>query len=170
MIQGSAGSWNDNGWLTASDSGFVAACPRLTELTVMPNPYDTRATGVGVLHDPAGRALLALSELVAACKALPDFDTLQILHIPAHPPHPVCWCGRQRCGNRVLHVKQWEQSLREQARGLKDFAIDCLRTSQIKRQEGEGRKRTTIRVVRLSSALPCPDDYLCSVEVEEYEV
>ena len=152
------------------DSGFVTACPRLTELTVSPNPYDARVTETGILHALAERALSAISELVVECETLPDFDTLQILYVPAPPPHPVCWCGWQKCGNHTLHVEQWEQSLRKQAKGLKDFAIDCLKTSQIRRHEGEGRKRTTVKVVRLSSALPCPNYYPGSVEVEVYEV
>ena len=170
MIQNSAGSWNDNDWLTASDSELVAACPRLTELTITPNPYDARAAETGVLHDPAGKALPAISETVAACEGLPDFNTLQILHIPAPPPHPVCWCGWQRCGNRMLHGEQWERSLRKQAKAMKDFTIDCLKKSESGRQEREGRKRITVRVVRLNSALPRPDYYPGSVEVEEYEV
>ena len=148
----------------------MAACPRLTELTVTPNPYDTRATETGVLHDLAGTALSAISELVAVCEALPDFDTLQILHVPAFPPYPVCWCGLRGCNNRILHEKQWEQSRREQVRGMKDFAIDRLKTLKSGRHKGEGRKRTMVRIVRLSAALPhsdyCPDP----VEVEEYEV
>ena len=52
---------------------------------------------------------------------------------------------------------------------MKDFAIDCLK-SKSGRQEGEGRNRITVRVVRLSSTLPRPDYYPGSVETEEYEV
>ena len=74
------------------------------------------------------------------------------------------------CGDRTLHVGQREQSLGEQAKGPEDFVIDCLKTSQLGRGEGEGRKRTTVRVVRLSSALPRPNYYPGSVEVEEYGV
>ena len=53
---------------------------------------------------------------------------------------------------------------------MKDFAIDCLKKSKSGRQEGEGRNRITVRVVRLSSTLPRPDYYPGSVETEEYEV
>ena len=138
------------------------------ELTVSSDPYDTRITETGILHDPAGTALLAISELLVACEALPDFDTLQILHIPS-PPYRVCWCGLRGCDNLILHTKQWEQSRREQARRMKYFAIDCLRQSKIGRQEGKGRKRIMVRMVRLGVTLPHP--YYCpgSVEVEEYE-
>ena len=52
----------------------MAAYPRLTELTISANPYDARVTKTGILHNPVRRALLAISELVAACEALPDFD------------------------------------------------------------------------------------------------
>ena len=74
------------------------------------------------------------------------------------------------CGNRTLHVGQREQSLGEQAKGPKDFVIDCLKTSQLGRREGEGRNRTTVRAVRLNPALPRPNYYPGSVEVEEYGV
>ena len=152
-----------------TDSGFVAACPKLTEVTIFPDPYNARITETGILCDPDRRVLSAMSELVVACNALPDFDTLQILHFSVPPHHPICWCEWERCRNHILHVKQREQSLREQARDMKDFAINCLK-SKTGCREGEGRKRITVRVVRLNSALPRPDYYPGSVEVEEYEV
>ena len=170
MIQNSAGPRNNNDRLTTSNSGFVDACPRLTELTVTSNPYATTTTKAGVQHDPAGMALSAISELVVACEGLPDFDTLQILHAPAVPPYPVCWCGLRRCNKRPLHAKQWEQSRREQTGRMKDFAIDCLKTLKSGRLEGGGRKRTVVRVVRLSLTHPHPEYSPGSVGVEEYVV
>ena len=74
------------------------------------------------------------------------------------------------CGDRALHAEQRGRSLREQAKRLKDFVIDCLRTSQIGRRKGEGKKRTTVRAVRLSSALLRPNYYPDSGEVEAYGV
>ena len=133
----------------------------LTELTVLSNPYDTRTTETGVLHDPAGMALSVISELVVACEALPDFNTLQILHVPALAPSPY-WYGLRISDNNKLHEELWEQSRMEQARGMKDFAIDCLKTLKSRRHEGEGRKRTVVRMVRVGPILP--------VKVEEYEV
>ena len=70
----------------------------------------------------------------------------------------------------MLHGDQWERSLRKQAKAMKDFTIDCLKTLKSGRHEGGGRKRTVVRVVRLSVTLPHPDYGPGSVEVEEYEV
>ena len=53
---------------------------------------------------------------------------------------------------------------------MKDFAIHCLKTLKPGRHKGEGRKRTMVRIVRLSFALPHPEYRPGSVEVEEYEV
>ena len=69
--------------------GFVAACPKLIELTIVcPNPgtigYMEMETGY---IDLVGRIGSATSELVNACKGLPYFDTLQIVH----------GCGPERC-------------------------------------------------------------------------
>ena len=55
-------------------------------------------------------------------------------------------------------------------RGLKEFAMDCFRTLRSGRHEGEGSKRATVRVARLSSVVPRPGNYPDSVEVGEYEV
>ena len=148
----------------------MAACPRLTELTVTPNPYDTRATETGVLHDPAGTVLSAISELVIACEALPDFDTLQILHVPAPRDDGVRGCGELWCNNRTLHANQWGRLRREQVGGLKDFTIDCLETLKSRRHKGEGRKRTIVRIVRMRYVIGRPDYLPRSVEVEEYEM
>ena len=169
MVQHSVKSLSDNNSRLHPTSGFVAACPKLTEVTIFPDPYYARITETGILCDPDRRVLSAMSELVVACKALPDFDTLQILHFSVPPHHPICWCEWERCRNHILHMKQREQSLREQARDMKDFAINCLK-SKTGCREGEGRERITVRVVRLNSTLPRPDYYLGSVEVEEYEV
>jgi len=90
-----------------------------------------------------------MSELVIACKALPDFETLQILYFPTAPPHPICWCGHHGPSR-----EQWEQALREQGEIIKDLAMDCLKAQKMECQEEEGRKRTTVRVVKLTPATP----------------
>ena len=62
---------------------FVAACPRLTELTITcPHPYDGPVAETGIMFDPAESAHSTVLSLVVAYKVLPDFDTLQIVHFP----------------------------------------------------------------------------------------
>ena len=115
---------------------FVAACPILTEREI--------------LHDPAGKALPVISELVFACGSLPDFDTIQILCFSTLDPYKILSCEQEKCSCSVL------------CRGK----AGC--------QEREGRRRTTVRVIRFSSvaSFTCPpSNYPAdSVEVEAYEV
>jgi len=107
-----------------------------------------------------------MSELVIACKALPDFKTLQILHFPTTPPHPICWCG-----HHGLSTKQWEQALKEQGEVMKGLAMDSLETPKTECQEGGGRKRTTVRVVKLTRApYTRPGFHPGYVNIEECEV
>ena len=106
-----------------------------------------------------------MSELVIACKALPDFDTLQILYFPTTPPHPICWCGGHGTSR-----EQWKRKLREQAKDMKDLAVVCLQGAETVCQEGEGGKRTTVRVVRLRSGRRRPERHPGSAEVEVCEV
>ena len=53
---------------------------------------------------------------------------------------------------------------------MKDFAIECLKKSKIGHQEGGGRRRIAVRVVRLSPAFSRPSYYPDYVEVDEHEV
>ena len=101
---------------------------------------------------------------MTACKGLPDFETLQIVHIPSPTPSLVCNC---KTGKRGCHKPSREQldQTREEVRSLKKWTIECLK-SEVGYREGERRKRTTIRVIRLGPDRPFPG----SVEVEEYEV
>ena len=69
----------------------MATCPKLTELTVISHyQRDTRYAEMGNLLNPAGRAPFAISELVVACKAFPDFGILQIVRIAAVPCYLMC--------------------------------------------------------------------------------
>ena len=127
------------------------------------------------MHDPAGKVLPALSELVFACETLPHFDTIQILCFPALEPNlfdPLPACRREKCSCSMLCVRQWELSLKEQAKGMKDFVIDCLKRSKAGCQEGERREGTTVRVVNLAfSSAYSPLNYPPgSVKVEECKV
>lgn len=104
-------------------------------------------------------------ELVTACKALPDFDTLQIVYPPSPTPSLQCRCHQGKRGLNRPSREQLKQS-REEVEGLKDWAIECLENSKVGCREAEGRKRTTLRLIELSPDRPL----LGSVEVEVYGV
>lgn len=148
-------------------SRFAAACPRLTELTIVyPNPLDAHQTsGTVILFDPAGSAHSTVLELVTVCKALPHFDTFQIVYPPSPTPSSLCRCHQGMRSRRRPSKEQLKQ-MEQEVKGLKDWTIECLKKSKVRRQEGEGRKRTTLRVIELSPDRPL----LGSVEVEVYEV
>ena len=140
----------------------MAACPKLTELTVIYSfPGDARPTETGILLDPAGRVRSTISELVIACKALQDFDTFQIARFPIKLPCLVCWRGRVKCHNHP-HKELWEGVLEKEMKDLRDWAIDPLKEPRTGVREGEGRK-TTLRVIEFTSGRH-------SVKVEEREV
>jgi hypothetical protein len=137
----------------------VSACPRLTELTVIyPHPHTVMNAEMGYLLDPVGSVRSATSELVNACKGLPDFDTFQIVH----------GCGPVY-SDEDLRMKQQRQELREQADGAKDVAIKCLKELETGCREGERRKKTTVCVIELVAGRR-QKIYLDSVKVEVYEV
>ena len=139
-------------------SGFVAACPKLTELTIIcPHP-NKRGLGNGILRDPVGTVRSATSELVNACKGLPDFDTFQIVH----------GCGLDYGGEEV-RVNRLRREYMEQVDGARYVAISCLKMPETGCREGEGRRKTTLRVIGLVSGPP-QSFYMESVKVEEYEV
>ena len=126
------------------------------------------------MHDPAGKALSALSELVFVCKVLPHFDTIKILCFPADQPYNTPSCRQEKCSCSVLCKVQWERLMKEQAKGMKNFVIDHLKKSKAGRQEGDERKRIMVRVVRTNISLSqiySPLSYPPgSVEVEECEI
>jgi hypothetical protein len=145
----------------STTSGFVAVCPKLTELTaICPHPDTAEATETGYLLDPLGSVRSATSELVNACKALPDFETFQIIH----------GCGLMYNNGADLSVKQRRRALREHVEGAKDSAINCLKESETGYREREGRKKTTVRVIELVAGSPYSTFHLDSVRVEECEV
>ena len=147
----------------------MAACPRLTELTVtFHHEYDAQRTETGVLLDQAGRARSAMSEFIVACTALPDFDTLQVVRDTSVPGNLTCWCGWGGCGSRMGSSKQQEEILKKQMEDMKDWAMDCLKKPEAGLREGEERerKRITLRVFMFGPGRPCHS----SGKVEEYEV
>ena len=105
------------------------------------------------MHDPGGKALSVLSELVFACDVLPDFGTIKILCFPAFQPYETLFCRQEKCSCSALCNVQWERLMKEQAKGMKDFVIDHLKKSKAGRQEGDERKRITVRVVRTNISL-----------------
>ena len=156
MIQHRVESRGNDGDQFPPTLGYVAACPRLIELTVvLPYPHSTEPLATRNRLDPAGRARSAISELVVACKALPDFDTLQIVHFPLVPSSLLCQCRWGGCGSRMRFSEQRQQTLKEQMKDLEDWAIECLKKSETRCREGEERKRITLRVLRFSSGRPC---------------
>ena len=140
--------------------GFVAACPKLTEFTIIwPHLGITEDTKTGYIIGQVGSVRSATSELVNACKALPDFDTFQIVY------------GCRPWYNEAdLRVRWRRRGLREQVDSAKDLAINCLRELETGCREGEGRKKTMVRVVELDVNSRCPNFHLDSVRVEECEV
>ena len=142
----------------------MAACPRLTELTIIfPHGYWTQRGEIGFLLDQAGRARLEILELVSACKALPDFDTLQIVHYPVVPYTLTCWCKREGCDSHWPALDRWELALGQQTRDLQAWAMDCLKEPKTGLREGEGRKKIALKVIGFGPGCR-------SMGVEKYEV
>ena len=139
----------------------MAACRRLTELTIIyPHPRDTPFSKTGAQLNTVETACSATLELVNVCKELPDFETIQIVYfLPAVTPDGGCVARP--------FLKQQNQALREQVKGVMDLAIDCLKEPGTGCLEGEGRK-TTVRVIELSPNHPRP--HLGPAKVEEHEV
>jgi hypothetical protein len=113
---------------------------------------------MGYILSQVGSVRSATSELVNACKALPYFDTFQIVH-GCRPMH----------NEADLSVGRRRQALREQVDSVKDLAINCLKELETGYREGEGRK-TTVRVIELAAGSHYPNFHLDYVRVEECEV
>jgi len=142
----------------------------LTELTVLyPHPHGTRPTETEFLIDMVGTVHSAMSELINACKALPYFDTLQIVHFPFGTPSLRRVDKWEEADNSS--VERRKQALREQVNGVKDWAIVCLKAKTGRQpEEGGGRKKTTLRVIELNLCGSNQKFCLGSAKVEECEV
>ena len=147
----------------------MAACPRLTELTLIyPYPGDPPVSETGVPLDVVGTTHSATLELVNACKFLPDFDTIQIVHILAWGTSPPAVRG-----HGGLSAEQLLQAVRDPVNDVKDLMIDCLKRSEMGCQGRERRKRAMVRVIELCRYRPPGKHCLGSLRinrVEEYEV
>ena len=165
MVQHSVKSLSDNDTRLHPTSGFVAACPKLTELTVISiYPRYVRLNRVAVPLDPTREnAHSAISELVVACRALPDFDTFQIVRIPTATPYLIGWDGWMISDDHIPPIKRSERVLRGQTKDLRDWAIDCLKKPGTGSCKEKGRKEITLRVITFN-----PGDR--SEGVEEYKM
>jgi len=106
--------------------------------------------------------------MIDACKVLPDFDTLQIVHLGITEPFLSIWCGETRCSVLVPYQEERKRALREQMKGAKDWAVECLEKTRTGCQEGEARKTITLRIIELSQDHLWP--HLGPVKVDEYGV
>ena len=142
-------------------------CPRLTEFTaIIPHLYWAELSGKIFLLNWPESAHSAVLDLVGACRALPDFDTLQIARFPIVSSRRTCLClWYESCTCDRYPTTEWEEAFEKQMKDLGGWTVDCLKL-KTGCQEGEGRGRTAFRVIKFSSDRPCQS----SVEVEEYEV
>ena len=94
----------------------MAACLRFAELTITyPGQLDGRNTaGTGSLFYLVRSARSAALELASACKALPDFYTLQIARFPFVQP-PQRW--------------EREQAFEKEVEGPKELAFNYLKSN-----------------------------------------
>ena len=126
-----------------------------------PHPHVTPGVETGAVHS-------ATPELVYACRALPDFDTLQIVHVLLG--ESVLLCGSMRV--TLTPTDQREQALREQMKGVRDLALESLRKA--KNEGCWGGRKVGLRVIELSPHFPLVGHHLGaahlgSVKVEEFE-
>ena len=145
--------------------GLVAACPKLTELSIV-YPYlsggdvDLKTETSYHLVEKVHSATL---ELAKACKTLPDFDTFQIVHFDLPRFDEISEYGRTYDPAILFH------DLRDGLGTGKDLVISCLKEPETGRREGEGKKKTTVRVIELVEGFP-PILSPGSAKVEVYEV
>jgi len=65
--------------------------------------------------------------------------------------------------------EQRRELLRDRVKGVKDAAKDCLKKPEIGCQEGEGRKKITLRVIELGAYRPHGEPYLDCIGVEKVD-
>ena len=143
----------------------MAACPKLTELSIV---YPYHSDGDVDLNTETSGGLVenvrsAILELANTCKALPDFDTIQIVHFSL-PGYDEILEYEMRYDPATMFY--------DLRRGLgtgKDLVINCLEEPETGRREGEGKKKTAVRVIELVERSP-PILSPGSAKVEEYEV
>ena len=144
----------------------MAACPRLTEFTII---FPHRRVEERKELPPifVEKVHSAISDLADACKALQDFDTLQVARFPLIPPPPAqyCWCNEWPdcgCGVYPIYIDREERALEKEMRELEEWAIECLRRPKTGCPE-VAERRSALRSIKFGSSWS-------SVEVDEYEV
>lgn len=166
-------------------SEFLVLLPQLTELTVIyPLPGRVYRTEHGVVSGTIRTACPAMLEIVNACRILPDFDTLQIVHLFDISSLPLHALQSHTGGGRELDG--WSERRRvflEEVGVVKDTAVGVLeQTMREEREYGGKTRKITIRVIELKWGLEWNIEsgmigthwpgrkYLRSVKAEEYEV
>lgn len=119
----------------------------------------------GILLDTHSATL----ELVNACGALPEFDTLQIVHLLIGERILVHGPGSTGCDS-VPCTDQQKKRLRKQVKSVKDLAIGLLKKAKARRLEGERRKMMMLRVIELRPYISPSGDHLDSVKVKAFGV
>jgi len=148
----------------------VAACSGLTELTLIyPYPDGTLVSETGVPLDVVETTHSAAIELVNACKSHPDLDTIQIVHFVGRDLYPSAARGYRLEDGSPTSMERRRQELRTRVKGVKDLVVDCLKKPKTGCQEGEGRKKTTLRVIELDTYRLTGELFLDSMRVEKVE-
>ena len=161
MILHSLGSLDVGGGSPPPTAGFVAECPKLTELSIVYPSLDDGDEDTRYRFYLTERVRSATLELANACKALPDFDTFQIIHAPLPVLRPELYMDYEMTRDPTLSFYE----LREELGSGKELVINCLKKPETECREGEGRKKTMVRVVELAEG-----HHPASTKVEEYEV
>ena len=134
----------------------------LTELTLL-FPNGTESCKIRSQYEVVSAKIL---DIITACKALPDFDTIQIVYFPREPPDIFRSSDGQWYDVGADPVWGF---IREKLGHWMDAGVIRSRQSEYGEGEGESGKKTTLRLVELGS--DHPDTIIVdSVEVREYEV
>lgn len=142
-------------------------CPKLAELTVIyPLPGRIKKTEHGPLSATAELAYTAIAEIVDACNALPNFDTLQIVHLfRDNSSLPSVLTGNWR---EVYSSYELKRYFKEEVEAVKDMAVGAL-------GKGGERGKVIVRVIELGWDHRFKLAWLFrrtirSVNIEEYKV
>ena len=94
-----------------------------------------------------------MSRLIDACRALPDFDTLQIVYAPHSIPPSGNEFARDEVELLPSRRQQQQVLLGEQVKTMKDWVTEYLKRSKVGHHEAEGRG-TTLSIIELGPVYP----------------